>query len=134
MPTPRKPTALLESSGAFLKHPERRKEREGEPQPTGELGDPPDDLGREEKAAWRYLANLLPTGVATNMDRAAFEEMACLRVICRGGRATAAERQQYSNYLSRFGMTPADRSRVKSAKDEKSNSPWDKLMGMQKPQ
>lgn len=113
MPQHRKPTAQLEASGSFLRHPERRRARAQEPNPTGELGNPPDELDREQKKAWLYLANLLPENVAKDMDRAAFEEMACLRVICRSARATAAERQLYRNYLAAFGMTPADRSRVK---------------------
>ena len=103
---------MLEARSAFLKHPERKRARAAEPKPTGELGNPPDDLQPDEKKAWSYLAGLLAPGVAKDMDRAAMEEAARLRVICRTNRATAAERLLYRNYLAAFGMTPADRSRI----------------------
>jgi len=115
MPAHRVPTSSLESKGSFLKHPERKRARADEPKPTGELGEPPNDLDGEEKKAWYYLASLLAPGVVSNMDRASMEEMACLRVICKGKRATAAERQLYRGYLAAFGMTPADRSRVRAS-------------------
>lgn len=113
MPAVRKPTEVLERAGAFKINPSRGRARADEPKPEGELGDPPDHLAKDVKVAWRYLAALLPAGVAKDMDRAAMEEMAMLRVICQSSRATAAERVLYKNYLSLFGMTPADRSRVK---------------------
>jgi hypothetical protein len=104
MARPRTPTGVLEAKGSFLKHPERKRARANEPKPTGELGDAPDDLSREEKAAWRYLASLLAPGVATSMDRAAMEEASRLRVMCKSSQATAAERQLYRNYLAAFGI------------------------------
>ena len=113
MPAVRKPTEVLERTGAFKINPSRGRARAAEPKPGGDLGEPPDHLAKEVKAAWRYLAGLLPEGVAKDMDRAAMEEMAMLRVICQSSRATAAERTLYKSYLSLFGMTPADRSRVK---------------------
>jgi hypothetical protein len=39
---PRKPTKLLEITGALRKNPARGRAREGEPQPAGDLGDPPE--------------------------------------------------------------------------------------------
>jgi hypothetical protein len=132
MPANRVPTATLKAKGSFLRHPERERARSSEPAPSGALGDPPDKLGREEKEAWHYLAALLAPGVASSMDRASMEEMACLRVICRrkrGARATAAERQLYKSYLAAFGMTPADRSRVKVDKDPSpADDPLSKLL------
>jgi hypothetical protein len=127
MSQPRVPTAQLEAKGSFLRHPERKRARSNEPHPTGELGEPPDNLDAEEKRAWHYLASLLPEGVATIMDRAAFEELACLRVICRSKRATAAERQQYWKGLAAFGMTPADRSRVTASPDDRASDPLENI-------
>jgi hypothetical protein len=112
MPQPRVPTSTLEAKGSFLKHPERKRARAREPKPTGELGDPPEEMPRDEKAAWQYLVSIIPAGVAKNSDRIAMEEMACLLVACRSKRATAGERQLLRNYLAAFGMTPSDRSRV----------------------
>ena len=51
----RTPTAVLELRGAFAKHPERKREREGEPRPTTLLGDPPATLTLGEKAAWQEM-------------------------------------------------------------------------------
>src|ERR1039458_6561198 len=111
MPQPRVPTAKLEARGSFLKHPERKRARKNEPQPTGELGDPPKHLDRDEKAAWIYVASLLPPGVAKNRDRVAMEEIACLLVSCRKRRATSA-----------------DSSRVSASQPEKpKNDPWDRV-------
>jgi hypothetical protein len=134
MARPRTPTAVLETKGSFLHHPERKRARANEPRPTGELGDAPEDLSKEEKTAWRYLASLLAPGVAKNMDRAAMEEAAILRVICKSSQATAAERQLYRNYLSAFGMTPADRSRVHvEPTDARKDDPWSRLLASSRP-
>jgi hypothetical protein len=128
MPQPRIPTAKLEARGAFLKHPERKRARKDEPKPTGELGEPPKHLDRDEKAAWIYVASLLPPGVAANRDRIAMEEIACLLVSCRRKRATSAERNLLRGYLRDFGMTPADSSRVSASQPEKKkNDPWDRV-------
>jgi hypothetical protein len=128
MPQPRVPTAKLSARGAFLKHPERERARKDEPKATGELGEPPTNLDREEKAAWLYVASLLPPGVAANRDRIAMEEIACLLVSCRRKRATSAERNLLRGYLRDFGMTPADSSRVTASQPEKpKNDPWDRV-------
>ena len=128
MPQPRVPTAKLAARGAFLKHPERKRARKNEPKPTGELGDPPKNLDRAEKAAWNYVASLLPPGVAANRDRIAMEEIACLLVSCRRKRATSAERNLLRGYLRDFGMTPADSSRVSASQAEPAkNDPWSRL-------
>jgi hypothetical protein len=129
MPQPRVPTAKLEARGAYLRHPERKRARKNEPQPTGELGEPPKHLDRAEKAAWNYVASLLAPGVAANRDRIAMEEIACLLVSCRRKRATSAERNLLRGYLRDFGMTPADSSRVSARQPEQSkNDPWAKLV------
>jgi hypothetical protein len=134
LPQPRIPTAKLEARGSYLKHPERKRERAQEPKPTGELGDPPTELDKNEKAAWLYIASLLPPGVAKNSDRIAMEEAACLLITCRSKRATAAERNLLKAYLRDFGMTPADRSRVSASSPETpKNDPWSRLAN-QKPQ
>jgi hypothetical protein len=128
MARPRTATTQLEARGGFLKHPERKRARAEEPKPTGDLGEPPKELDRDEKTAWRYIASLLPQGVAFNSDRIAMEEASCLLVSCRKKRATAAERNLLKGYLRDFGMTPADRSRVHASQPEKSkDDPWGRL-------
>lgn len=118
MGRPRKPTALLETAGAFAKNPQRRIARQGEPIPTGELGEPPACLDREEKAAWRELAAELQPGVAGNCDRSAFEELVKLKVGARRHRLSGTEQGLLLSYLSKFGLTPSDRSKVRAAQVE----------------
>jgi hypothetical protein len=124
MPQPRTPTAKLEARGAYLKHPERKRARAQEPQPTADLGDPPKELNAEEKKAWLYIAGCLTPGVAKVSDRIAMEEAACLLVTCRSKRATAAERNLLKAYLRDFGMTPADRSRVQASAPPAAKDKW----------
>ena len=56
----RKPTAVLEMSGAFKKNPDRRR---NEPESTGPLGSPPESFSKPEVEAWRVLVERAPTGV-----------------------------------------------------------------------
>src|SRR5215813_5284049 len=126
MGRPRKPTAILEASGAFLKNPQRK--RDSEVIPTGELGDPPSRLEREEIAMWHELAADLLPGVAKNSDRPAFELLVCLMVGFTRKRLSGAELGQLTALQGRFGMTPADRSKVK-ASDDNAQDPLEAFLG-----
>ena len=129
MARPRTPTAELEARGGFLKHPERKSARAGEPKPTGELGDPPEELNRDEKKVWREVAALIPPGVAKNSDRIAMELIACLLGKFRRNRASVGEINQLLSLLAKMGMTPADRSRVVAVLPEsQSENLWDRLL------
>jgi hypothetical protein len=127
MPQPRIPTAILQTRGAFEHDPARGRARANEPVPSGPLGDPPDRLDRDEREAWIELAAILPPGVAMNTDRWALEELVCLKVKCQRRIATAAERSELAKYLSKFGMTPADRSRVCATPEQLTRDEWDEL-------
>jgi len=107
---PRKPTAVLELTGAFQKDPQRK--RPYEPQPTGSLGEPPVDFDDVLKALWRDLVRMVPPGVLTNADRW-LVELACrtMREV-KSGQALAAEKNLLLSCLSRMGLTPADRSKI----------------------
>src|SRR4051812_41128553 len=91
MARPRKPTAVLELNGSFKKDPQRKKQREGEPKPTGPLGDAPKWLNKEEKTTWRELQSQLAPGVAGSSDSASFATLCKLFTALRedgiGGRA-----------------------------------------------
>ncbi len=100
MARPRKPTAILETSGAFIKNPQRR--RPTEPKPTGELGNPPGRLEREEVAMWHEMAAVLPPGVAKNSDRPSFEMMVCLMVGFTRKRISAAEQNLLASLQGPF--------------------------------
>jgi hypothetical protein len=55
MPRPRKPTAMLELSGAFKRNPKRKKERQHEPLVTTPLPSPPNYLTSTTAATWREM-------------------------------------------------------------------------------
>ena len=126
MARPRKPSALLELSGAFRKHPDRR--REGEPKPKLALGAPPKSLDPEERLMWLELKRLAPAKVLTYADRWLVE--ICCRLMAKvraegiGGRrgVSVGELSQLTIGLRQMGLTPADRSRITVAPDEEPNT------------
>jgi len=129
LPRPRKPTAVLEASGAFINHPNRK--RPHEPKPDGVLGDPPQHLSQSERVLWFEIATEIPSGVATNADRPAFEILVCLfNQFRQSRRITGAELSQLTGLFGRFGMTPADRSKVKVSNDN-AQDPLEAFLGQQ---
>jgi hypothetical protein len=128
MPRPRTPTSTLENRGAFLHNPQRREDRAGEPVPTKELGPAPATLTPFQAKIWDELATIIPAGVAFDCDRWVIERAVRLMSKVRRGVAKCSEVSQLITCLSRMGMTPADRSRVRSmvtADAEKST--WDEI-------
>lgn len=124
MPRPRKPTALLEQSGSFEKHPERRREREGEPVNPNPLGPPPAHLNAAQRAAWGELERITPAGVLSEADRP-FLEMTCmLLALLRelGAVMETSKIARLESCLGRLGLTPADRSRVRALPGMKGNT------------
>jgi hypothetical protein len=129
MPARRKPTALLEASGAFDRNPARRREREGEPVPEGPLGEPPAEWLELMKAGnpkyvkyvgiWYELAAQAQFGVLSSMDRFFVEQTVDLVYNLRRGmaghaaRLTAGEQSQLNKNLGQMGCIPSERSRVK---------------------
>ena len=130
MTRPWTPTQILDKRGSFLRHPERKRAREGEPKPNAPLGNPPAELDREHKCVWRKVAAKIPFGVASNCDEVAFEILVCLIVSFRQRRRqnvpqVVGEIAQMNKLFTQFGMTPADRSRVHAETTiETKNDPW----------
>jgi hypothetical protein len=115
MARPRKPTELLEQSGAFDHDPQRRADRENEPVPNGPLGDPPDRLTPLQQKCWHEIAGYVPDGVLTCCDRLLVEKLARLMARERQGESLkAAEHSLMLRCMSLMGMTPSDRSRIKA--------------------
>jgi len=137
MSRPRKPSALLELSGAYRKNPSRR--RPPAPEPAGPLGDPPERLQGEARMFWYEIVNALAAGVLTCADRwcvelAAMTMAKAVRIpdpavvleLARAAELSAEEtktqiRQQamtgahwtlLRSLLGAMGMTPADRSKL----------------------
>lgn len=144
MPARRKPTALLEASGAFNHNPSRRREREGEPVPEGPLGDPPADWLEQAAAGnpkyakyvaiWRELDGMVQFGVLSSMDRFFVEQTVDLVYRLRRGMAghgailTAGEQSQLNKHLGQMGCIPSERSRVKGqTKTAEVASEWAEL-------
>jgi hypothetical protein len=126
MPRPRTPTDILEKNGAFDHDPQRRAAREGEPTPSGPLGDPPLTFTKGQREAWFELMLQAPENVLTISDRVMVELYCNLVARMRGGdpdperegatkppeNLKAAEANLLLNLLGRMGLTPADRSRI----------------------
>jgi phage terminase small subunit len=154
LPRPRKPTSLLELSGAFAKNPTRR--RPAEPRDDRPLGDPPTRLPAAAVPYWREIASLAPARVLCAADRLAVELAARLMLkACQGDNASvlldlveaaragkltnkelravavrqtisSAELATLRSLLAAFGMTPADRSKL-SIPAERPPNPWDEF-------
>lgn len=114
MARPRKPTAILELSGAFRKNPQRRAAREGEPTPAGEVGPPDGNLPGPVAACWREIVAGAAPGVLTTSDRIAVRSAARLMVLEAKGKIRTGERVLLHRLLSDFGMTPRGRCYVKA--------------------
>jgi hypothetical protein len=110
MSRPRTLTAILDTKGAFLAQPGRR--RDGEPQPTGSIGSAPKHFTDDEKKIWREFVRGLPTGVGKSSDRWAAESIVRLKAKERAGKIQGNELAQLTSLYGRFGMTPSDRAKV----------------------
>ena len=123
----RTPTAILEASGSFINHKNRKAARAGEPVVTKRLGSPPKTFTDEQKTLWHEFAKIVPPRVATYADRWAVEIVVCAMAKFRADTITGAERAQLTSLLSRFGLTPADRSRVVATLAPKPDDEWSDL-------
>jgi hypothetical protein len=114
MARPRKPTTVLELTGAYRKDPQRRADRANEPESLGPIGAAPLHFSEELKAIWNELVALASPGVLTVSDRLTVE-VTC-RMVLRVRREDSAWGSADVNVLMRclslMGMTPTDRSKV----------------------
>src|ERR1700686_3609424 len=123
----RTPTAILEARGSFIGHKNRKDARAGEPVVTKRLGSPPKTFTDEQKKLWHEFAKIVPPGVATYADRWAVEIVVCAMAKFRAGSISGTETGHLTSLLSRFGLTPADRSRVVATLASKEESEWAEL-------
>jgi len=126
MPQPRVPTNILKLRGAAKKDPARMKKRGNEPKPKGPLGEPPKHLTRDQKKCWRELIKAAPKGVFADCDAWAVEIASVLMAEFRENTAgfNAARLARLDSLMGRFGIVPADRSRVMIPIQEEKN-PFD---------
>lgn len=128
MARPRTPTNVLELRGSFKNHPDRK--RPDEPQPTGEIGDPPKSLKRKPlKDAWWEILETAPPGVLTNADRQHVEMICHLLVEFRKNPVEfpAVKLTRLEAMLGKIGMNPSDRSKVSGLGKGKDKNPFDEL-------
>lgn len=71
MPRPRKPTNVLNLTGAFRKNPQRLRSRANEPKDDRDIGKPPRGISKEVRAAWREIVECAVPGVLCRSDRPA---------------------------------------------------------------
>ena len=114
MGRPRKPTVILEASGAFAKNPDRGRARANEPKPTEPLGDPPKWLKASAIDCWNDLVAAICYPL-TKSDAHMLAMTAMLEAKVRDGTAGGAEQNLYTKCLGKFGLSPADRSNVQVA-------------------
>jgi phage terminase small subunit len=110
MARPRTPTKVLELSGAFKKNPQRLKAREGEPEPTGELSAPVDQLDEIELACWKRIMEIAAPGVIKNSDEGMVEVTARLWAKVKKGQAVINEMTALVSCFKQLGMTPSARA------------------------
>ncbi|GAB5449931.1 MAG: hypothetical protein Hals2KO_02590 [Halioglobus sp.] len=124
MPGKRTPTALLNARGAFKKHPDRK--REGEPQVTEPLGNPPESFTDDERQAWREIVERAPLGVLTAADwQCVVMASKLFAELMRDSEAMNAARiGRLHSLLGDMGLTPSARASL-SIPQPKAPNPFD---------
>ncbi len=123
MPAVRKPTAMLEASGAFKANPARS--RPNEPNTGRGVGPAPSWLGETVRQAWDDIVRDTAPGVWQSSDRVFLEvlsgQVADYREV---GTAFGVKRTTLlMGMLKQAGMTPSDRSRVQVPQEPASGKP-----------
>jgi len=120
MARPRKPTKILQFTGAFDKNPDRAKAREHEPKDTPPIQDgAPEWMTEAEQKAWRWVIAHAHPGVLTTADSGIVELTAQLRALVVQHIADSKDRAQLRTCYNDLGMTPASRSKVSAKPQEK---------------
>lgn len=116
MGRPRKPTNVLEMSGAFKKDPQRKRQ---DAETSGPLGKAPPHINGAVLNAWNEIVKSAPREVLTGSDALAIEVAANLLAQFRDDpiEFPAAKLVRLEALLGKFGMTPADRAKVGGKKE-----------------
>ena len=114
MARPKKPTNVLNATGAFKKNPKRKKERLSIPIYKDPIGNPPDYFTVDKTALWNELKKKTPKGILHPGDRFILEgtvHLICELRLC----PTKFSASMYSilaKYLGMLGLTPVDRYKL----------------------
>lgn len=126
MARPRTPTKVLELRGAFAKNPNRARE---DAQDAGALQEPPENMAPDAEDAWHQIVKAAPLSVITESDRFALEIASILLADFRSDPIgfPAAKLARLEALLGKFGMTPADRSKVGATGQQPKANPFGDL-------
>ena len=129
MARPRKPTNVLELKGAFKKDPQRAADRENEPEPQGEIGDPPKHLSADERKCWVEIVSMCHAGTLCAADRLVVEHGARILWALRSSEEYVDTKlmARLEAVLGKLGLTPADRSKVQVLKPKENANPFAKF-------
>ena len=118
MARPRKPTAVLTLVGALKKNPQRK--RKNEPKPTAGIGKFTEG-STDISEIWNEVVSQVASGVLTISDRLALELVCRLiaEIRLKPDEISVGKVTALCNLLGRFGLTPADRSKVTVPEEEK---------------
>lgn len=126
MSRPRKPSALLERTGAHERNHSRRRRVWTVPGASG--GGAPQALSCDFEQVWDELVDAVPPVVLGNSDRAWIEITS--RLLCEYRRdpecMTGAKLRQLHVFLSKLGMNPSDRSKLSVISEPEPESVEDK--------
>lgn len=116
----RVPTAILDAKGSFLKDPQRK--RVNEPTSDKPLGPAPARLSDDCKRIWKQLQKECCPGVLLRSDRTAFELLVKLTLKMQNDElANVAQMNLLRDMCARFGLTPADRTKIQVSTPPKSS-------------
>lgn len=121
MGVPKKPTALKVAQGTASRNKQRQ--NPNEPVPARGIGPAPGHLNPGQKKIWDEIVGIMYAGVLGEADRIALELMTVLLDEFRVNPLdfSGAKLARLEGLLSRFGMTPADRTKIVVPKGEKKN-------------
>lgn len=125
MSRPRTPTNVLELRGSFKRNPQRGRARINEPEPAGDIGDPPEHLTAVERGCWVELVGLCHEGVLCAADRPFLEYGARVFAQLRADPFIDTKlATRFETICGRLGMTPADRSKVQISRSARAKDPY----------
>lgn len=109
----KKPSKILELTGAFKKDPQRKNHQE--PEGKGEFNkDPPAHLTNSQKTHWHEIIGLVPDGVLTGSDVLQVEIVVGLLDMYREekGRVHVSVIQRLTSEMGKLGLDPAARAKL----------------------
>lgn len=118
MPERKRSVKELEETGAFRKHPERRRE----PVLAADLpiGDCPDYLSEPEQAIWEEILTAAPKGTLRLQNRMLIASLCQLEHLSRQNLAKASERTLRLRMMTMLGLCPSPDDVVAEAVEAKS--------------